>query len=251
MSTNIVPFAYGDHEVRTLSIDGEPWFVLADLTRVLGLKQFRADRLDDDVIQSHPIRDRLGRSQNAMIVSESGMYEVVLRSDKQEARQFRWWITHEVLPAIRKTGSYGAQAALSEDQIVFQALTILKSKNEALEQKVKADAPKVLFADAVATSKSTILVGELAKILKGNGVEIGANRLFAQLREDGYLIRRQGSDWNMPTQRSMELGLFEIKETAITHSDGHVSVNKTPKVTGRGQQYFIDRYTRSGQAVAA
>lgn len=115
-------------------------------------------------------------------------------------------------------------------------------QNEALEARIEQDAPKVLFADSVATSKSTILVGELAKILKGNGLDIGANRLFERLREDGFLIRRKGSDWNMPTQYAMDLGLFRIKETAVTHSDGHVTVSKTPKVTGKGQQYFVNRY---------
>lgn len=122
-------------------------------------------------------------------------------------------------------------------------------QRQALEVQVEKDKPKVLFADSVAASKSTVLVGELAKILRANGVEVGQNRLFELLRQEGYLIKREGSDWNMPTQKSMELGLFEIKETAVTHSDGHVSVNKTPKVTGRGQQYFINRYAR--RAVAA
>lgn len=117
---------------------------------------------------------------------------------------------------------------------------------EALASKVALDAPKVLFADAVATSASTILIGDLAKILRGNGVDIGANRLFARMRDDGYLIRRAGADWNMPTQRAMDLGLFKVKETAVTHSDGHVTVSKTPKVTGKGQAYFIERYCHPG-----
>lgn len=137
-------------------------------------------------------------------------------------------------------------------QSYAEALRELASTVEAkaaLEAKVVQDAPKVLFADSVSTSSTTILVGELAKILKGNGVDIGANRLFERLREDGYLIRRQGTDWNMPTQRSMELGLFKIKETAVTHSDGHVTVSKTPKVTGKGQQYFVNRYGRELRAV--
>ena len=132
------------------------------------------------------------------------------------------------------------------------ARMVLEAEEEkkALEAQVEADRPKVVFADAVATSKTSILVGELAKILRGNGVEIGQNRLFERLRADGFLIRRKGSDWNMPTQRAMELGLFEIKETAVTHSDGHVTVNKTPKVTGKGQQYFINYFTkeRAGEA---
>lgn len=124
----------------------------------------------------------------------------------------------------------------------LRAYALELEAREALEAKVQADAPKVLFADSVALSSTTILVGDLAKILRGNGVEVGANRLFAMLREDGYLIRRRGSDWNMPTQRAMELGLFQVKETAITHSDGHVSVSKTSKVTGKGQAYFVNRY---------
>lgn len=121
---------------------------------------------------------------------------------------------------------------------------------EALVAQIAADAPKVLFADAVATSETTILVGDLAKILRGNGVNIGANRLFARLREDGFLISRNGTDWNMPTQRAMDLGLFKIKETAVTHSDGHVTVSKTPKVTGKGQAYFINRYSESKELAA-
>ncbi len=117
-----------------------------------------------------------------------------------------------------------------------------------LELEAKANAPKVLFADSVAASHSTILVGDLAKILKGNGVDVGGTRLFGWLREDGYLIKREGSDRNMPTQKSMELGLFEIKETAVTHSDGHITVNKTPKVTGKGQTYFVNRYLKETEA---
>jgi anti-repressor protein len=124
-------------------------------------------------------------------------------------------------------------------------------QKEALEAKITEDAPKVLFADAVATSATTVLIGDLAKILRGNGIEIGANRLFARLRDEGYLIRRQGSDWNMPTQRAMDLGLFKVKETAVTHSDGHVTVSKTPKVTGKGQAYFVNRYTAGTDVAAA
>lgn len=249
-------FRYGEHEVRTVVVNGEPWFVLTDLARVLEIAApgRLAARLDEDVRQTHTL-PTAGGLQQMVIVSESGMYEVVLRSDKPEARQFRWWITHEVLPSIRKRGMYATPAAteamLADPDVMIQALTALKAERAAraqAEETIAANAPKVLFADAVATSESTILVGDLAKILRGNGVEIGANRLFALLREDGFLIRRQGSDWNMPTQRAMELGLFKIKETAVTHSDGHVTVSKTPKVTGKGQQYFISKYALSAAA---
>lgn len=144
-----------------------------------------------------------------------------------------------------------AAPALTSDQIVQQALQIMVERTASLEAKVAADAPKVLFADSVAASKTTILVGELAKILRGNGAELGQNRLFELLREDGYLIKRRGSDRNMPTQYSMELGLFEIKETAVTHSDGHVTVSKTPKVTGKGQAYFVNRYAPGADLAVA
>ena len=130
----------------------------------------------------------------------------------------------------------------SPEKVMARALQIAETKLKTLETKVAADAPKVLFADAVSASRTSILVGELAKLLKQNGVEIGPHRLFAWLRENGYLIRRNGSDFNMPTQRSMELGLFTVKETAITRSDGAVTVSKTPKVTGKGQQYFIQKF---------
>lgn len=130
----------------------------------------------------------------------------------------------------------------SPEKVMARALRIADQRLKVLEEKVEADRPKVLFADAVTASKNSILVGEMAKLLKQNGVEMGQNRLFEWMRSNGYLIRRQGSDYNMPTQRSMELGLFEIKETAITHSDGHTSVNKTPKVTGKGQEYFVNTF---------
>lgn len=246
---DVIPFAYGDHPVRTLTINGEPWFVLADLTRILGLRQFRADRLDDALIQNHPILDSLGRTQLAAIVSEPGMYEVVIRSDKPEAAAFRRWITSEVLPSIRKRGGYltpeATEAALTDPDFIIRLATELKTeraKRAAVEAQVEADAPKVLFADAVATSHTDILVGDLAKILRGNGIQVGGTRLFRWLRESGYLIRREGTDYNSPTQRAMELGLFRVKETAVTHSDGHVTISKTPKVTGKGQAYFVARF---------
>lgn len=249
MSNQIVPFNFDGEQVRVIAIDGEPWFVLADLCAVLAIRNVSdtASRLDDDV-KGVATTDTLGGRQQVTVVSEAGMYEVVLLSRKPEARAFKRWITGTVLPEIRKTGSYGVQRALTPDEIVHQALQITAAKVQELEAKVEADAPKVLFADSVATSSTTILVGDLAKILKGNGVEVGANRLFEWLRRDGFLISRQGADWNSPTQKSMELGLFKIKETAVTHSDGHVTVSKTPKVTGKGQAYLVNYYTEKAVA---
>lgn len=247
----LIPFNYGDAQVRVVTTDGEPWFVLADLCRVLDIANPRnvAARLDEDTMNTVRLTDGNRGNPNVTAVNEAGMYEVVIRSDKPEAAKFRRWVTREVLPSIRKHGGYLTEAkveeVLTDPDTIIRLATDLKAeraRRAELEAQRKADAPKVLFADAVSASPSNILVGELAKILKGNGIDIGANRLFEVLRSKGYLISRKGTDWNMPTQKSMELGLFRIKETTVVHSDGHTSLNKTPKVTGKGQQYFIERF---------
>ena len=248
--SDLIPFTYEGSAVRTLLIDGEPWFVLSDLCKVLDIAASGrlAARLDEGMRQTHPLPTP-GGQQNMTIVSEAGMYEVVIRSDKPEAVAFRRWITTEVLPSIRKRGGYltpeAAEQALTDPDFIIRLATELKTERAQraqLEAQMEADKPKVVFADAVAASHTTILIGDLAKLLKQNGVEIGAQRLFAHLRRDGYLINRKGSDWNSPTQYAMKLGLFAVKETAITHSDGHVSISKTTKVTGRGQRYFVERF---------
>lgn len=231
-----------------------PWFVLKDVCQILGIgsphKVF--ERLDEDERNQVPVIDSIGRKQETAVINESGLYNVILRSDKPEAKPFRKWVTSEVLPSIRKHGAYMTpetiEAAILNPDTIIKIATELKAereKRQALEAQAEADKPKVLFADAVAAAQSSILVGELAKLLKQNGVDIGQNRLFKWLRDNGYLIRRKGNDFNMPTQRAMELGLFEIKETAISHADGHTSVSKTPKVTGKGQQYFVERFLGS------
>lgn len=236
-------------QIRTTSRNGEPLFVAADVCRALDISKHRdaVSRLDDDERGSVEV-DTLGGRQSVAAVTESGLYALVLGSRKPEAKAFKRWITHEVIPAIRKTGGYINNASqfvdnyfpqLRQDQ--KQAISLMLDESKRMGEKIAIDAPKVLFADAVSAAHTSILVGELAKIIKQNGVEVGQNRLFDWLRTNGYLIRRQGTDYNMPTQRSMEQGLFEIKETVIAHSDGHTSVNKTPKVTGKGQQYFVDR----------
>ena len=171
------------------------------------------------------------------IINESGLYALVLSSKLPGAKKFRRWVTSEVLPSIRRTGGYRIP---KDYPSALRALAEAEEKRMKLEEEHEANRPKVLFADAVSTAHTSILIGELAKLLKQNGVDIGQNRLFSWMREHGFLIRRQGTDYNMPTQRGMDLGLFEIKETVIAHSDGHTSVNKTPKVTGKGQQYFVN-----------
>jgi len=248
-------FSYEGKEVRTIQRDGEPWWVLKDVCDVLELSNARmiADRLDEDDVSLAYVTDSLGRQQQTNIVNESGLYSVILRSDKPEAKTFKRWITREVLPQIRKHGAYITTSKLEEimndPDAWIELLTALKEERqekERLQMQAVQDKPKVVFADAVSVSDGTILIGELAKILKGNGIEIGQNRLFERLRQDGFLIKRKGTDYNAPTQKAMELGLFKVKETAITHSDGHVTISKTTKVTGRGQQYFVNYFLGGG-----
>ena len=244
-------FNYQNKQVRTVEKDGEPWWVLKDVCEVLEINNHKmtAQRLDGDEVSQTDLTDSLGRQQSTTIINESGLYNVIFRSDKPQAKPFRKWVTSEVLPAIRKHGGYltpeKVEEALLNPDTIIRLATDLKAEREKrmrLEEQAQKDKPKVLFADAVATSKTSILIGELAKALKQNGIDMGQNRLFEWMRRNGYLIQRKGADYNMPTQRAMEAGLFEIKETSITHADGHVSVNKTPKVTGKGQQYFINRF---------
>ena len=245
--TDIQIFNYQNNEVRTVEMIGEPWFVLKDVCEVLGITNPTAvaDRLDED----ERAKFDLGRQGASWVINESGLYNVILRSDKPEAKPFRKWVTSEVLPSIRKHGAYMTpetlETAILNPDYLLEIVTALKQETDrrkALEAENAQLVPKALFADAVAASDTDILVGELAKLLRQNGVEIGEKRLFQRLRDDGYLIRRKGTDYNMPTQRAVEMGLFRIKETAITHSKGNVTISKTPKVTGKGQRYFLERY---------
>lgn len=208
-----------------------------------------ARRLDDDEKSSITLNDGTPGNPNRAIVSESGLYVLVLASRKPEAHEFKRWVTHEVLPQIRKTGGYIPTTDADDDMTILAKAVMIgqrtmeeqKRRIAAQESHIKELEPKARFADAVAASDGTCLIGELAKMLRQNGLDISQNRLFKILREDGYLCKSP-SNWNMPTQKAMELGLFRIKETAITHSDGHVTINRTAKVTGKGQIYFIDRY---------
>lgn len=242
---NIQVFEYQNSKVRTVDMDGEAWFVLKDVCAVLGISNNRmaADRLDDDE-KGVSLIDTLGGKQEMVIVNESGLYHIILRSDKPEAAPFRRWVTNDVLPTIRKTGSYNAPQ-LTRSQLLATALIAAHEELEEKDKQIETMKPKVLFADAVSASKKSILVGELAKLLSQNGINIGQNRLFDWMRKNGYLIKDpKRSDYNLPTQRSMEMGLFEIKETTIQHSD-HVSINRTPKVTGKGQVYFVNLFLKS------
>ena len=252
MNTNLQTWSYENSEIRTIEKDGEPWFVGKDVAAVLGYSNTRdalAKHVDDEDKNTVVIRDGIQGNPNTIVINESGLYSLVLSSKLPNAKKFKRWVTSEVLPSIRKHGAYMTdqtlEQALTSPDFLIQLATQLKEEKEQrkqLEAKVEQDKPKVLFADSVSASKSSILVRELAKILKQNGVDTGQFRLFAWLRENGYLIKREGSDYNMPTQKSAEMGLFEVKQTIITHSDGHITTNKTPKVTGKGQVYFINKF---------
>ena len=227
---------------------GEPWFVAKDVCDALGLSNvsMALQRLDDD----ERSKFNLGRQGETNIITEAGLYSLIMASKKSEAKAFKRWVTHEVLPAIRKDGGYMvAKTDETPEQTMARAVLIAQATIERQNKQIEEMRPKAVFADAVSVSKSTILVGDLAKILRQNGFEVGANRLFGILRDQGYLCKQKGAMWNMPTQRSMEMGLFVVKETTITHSDGHSSINKTPKVTGKGQIYFINRFCKATQAV--
>lgn len=231
-------------QVRVLEKNGEPWFVSKEVANILGYQNGsrdvnrhtdEEDRLTEQIILA-------GQGRQVTLINESGLYSLILSSKLPNAKQFKRWVTNEVLPSIRKYGSFN----MAIPRTLPDALNAYANEIEAHQKTqalLEAQRPKVLFADSVAASHTSILIGELAKLLHQNGVkDMGQKRLFAWMREHGFLISRKANDYNMPTQRAMELGLFQIKETTVTHSDGHISVSKTPKVTGKGQQYFIEKF---------
>ena len=241
-------------EIRTVTIDGNPWFVGRDVTEVLGYVNSRKallDHVDDeDKYDGVTIRDSIGREQNPVMINESGLYSLILSSKMPNAKRFKHWVASEVIPSVRKNGGYIAnQENMTPEQIMAAGLQaaqkIIEEKNRQIweqEADIQRMRPKEVFADAITTSKTSILIGALAKIISQNGVQIGQNRLFAWMRENGYLIIRRGPDYNMPTQRAMEMRLFEIKERTVNRADGSSKITRTTMVTGRGQQYFINKF---------
>lgn len=229
-------------EVRTVTIDGEPWFVGKDVATALGY-----ERTADAIRQHVEAEDKgvgeiqtPGGIQNMTIISESGLYALIFGSKLESAKRFKHWVTSEVLPTIRKTGGYQMQVPQGKELLalaVLEAQKTIEEKNAQIERM----RPKEIFADAVATSKQSILIGQLAKLICQNGHEIGQKRLFKWMRENGYLMK-SGSDYNMPMQRYIEQGLFEIKESSIANPDGSTRLTRTTKVTGKGQQYFINKF---------
>lgn len=228
--------------VRIFLQDNEPWFVAKDVCDCLDLSNSRKalSRLEDDE-KGVTLSDTPGGKQEMATVNEYGLYSLVMSSRKPEAKEFKRWVTHEVLPSIRKYGSYNMDIPRTlPDALKLYANEIeAHNKTKALLEEQK---PKVLFADAVNASHTSILVGDLAKLLRQNGLDIGQNRLFEKLRQEGYLIKQKGESYNMPTQRSMDMKLFEVKESTFTNPDGSTHITKTSKVTGKGQIYFANRY---------
>jgi anti-repressor protein len=259
-------------KIRVIEIDGKPYAVGVDAARSLGYakpSQAIIDHCKGIRKLGIPSKNQYGVEviQETNMIPESDIYRLIIKAADQsrspdiqeKAARFEQWIFEEVLPSIRQHGAYVTTSKMEEimndPDAWIKLLTTLKEERTAkkrLQIQVENDKPKIIFSNAVSVSDSSLLIGELAKILRGNGIEIGQNRLFERLRQDGFLIRRNGSDYNMPTQKAMELELFQIKETAITHSDGHVTISKTPKVTGKGQLYFVNYFlNESGDENAA
>lgn len=232
-------------QIRVKLENGEPWFVAVDVCKALEIVNSRdaVARLDDDEKNTVVLTDGMRGNPQKAIVNEAGLYTLILGSRKPEAKAFKRWVTHEIIPSIRKTGGYIAgQDTMSDADLMARALLVAQRQIEERERTIERMKPKEIFADAVSASHTSILMGDMAKLLKQNGIDVGQKRLFEWMREHGYLIKQRGGNWNLPTQRSMEQQLFEVKETAVTHSDGHISISKTVKVTGKGQIYFINKF---------
>lgn len=239
-------------ELRAISVNGDAYVLGKDIASALGYTNTQK-AIRDHVDNDDKLTERIvlsGQNRDAVFINESGLYSLILSSKLPDAKKFKHWVTGEVLPSIRKHGGYIAgQNDMTDAELMARAVLMAQKTIEErdnrirqLSEQAEVMRPKVLFADSVAASNTSILVGELAKIIKQNGVDMGQKRLFEWMRDNGYLIKRKGTDYNMPTQKAMEMGLFQIKETVVTHSSGYTSVNKTPKVTGKGQQFFINKF---------
>lgn len=236
---------FGD--IRTMIVDNEQWFVGKDLTKCLGYSNASkalADHVDTEDKLNNESLSSLGQ-RGGWLVNESGMYSLIFGSKLESAKRFKHWVTSEVLPSIRKHGMYAVDELLDNPEVAIKAFIALKKereKNKILQEDNERMKPHAILGHAITAANTSILVGALAKILKQNGVETGQRRLFEWLRNNGYLIKQKGNDWNMPTQKSMEMGLFEIKESVHIDGNGCNRITRTPKVTGKGQQYFINKF---------
>lgn len=250
VATNTEIFSCSEFgKLTVIEMNNEPWFVGKEITEKLGYTNSSKaikDHIDDED-KGVTNRYTLGGKQNMTIINESGLYSLVLSSKLESAKRFKRWVTKDILPTIRKHGMYATEELLDNPDLLIQVATQLKEekqRNKLLQEQNEAMKPKAIFAEAVASSSQSILIRELAKLIKQNGVDIGEKRLFAHLREGGYLIKK-GADKNLPTQKSMNLGLMEIKETVINNPDGTVRLSRTTKITGKGQTYFINKFLNS------
>ncbi|MBE6083258.1 MAG: hypothetical protein E7205_11300 [Tissierellaceae bacterium] len=237
-------------KIRVLEIDGEPWFIAVDIAKVLDYRTaYDMTRILDEDEKGMQIVRTPGGNQNVIVINESGLYSSILRSRKPEVKQFKKWVTSEVLPSIRKYGAYlteqTVEKALTDPDFLIQLALNLKEKREKrliAETELQENKPKIIFANCVETSRSSCLVGELAKLINQGGYPMGQNRLFAWMRDNGYLIRQKGENYNLPTQYSMDLKLMEVKKNIINNPDGTVRVTRTTKITGKGQIYFLHKF---------
>ena len=238
--------------IRGVEIGGEPWLVGKDVAEALGYSNTKdaierhVDDYDKQILRSgNATLDNIP-NRGLTIINESGLYSLILSSKLPSAKKFKHWVTSEVLPAIRKNGGYIAgQETMSDEELIAKALIVAQRTIDSKNKEIERMRPKEIFADAVTAAPTTVLIGELAKVLKGNGIEIGQNRLFIWMRNNGYLIKRKGTDFNMPTQHAMELGLFKIKESVVARADGSNLITKTVKVTGKGQVYFTNKFLKA------
>lgn len=250
VSEEIVPQVFDNQEfgsIRALEHDGRPMFCAKDVAVALGYKDTTnaIKQHCRGVAFRHPIKDSLGREQNARFITEGDMYRLIASSKLESAKRFESWVFDEVIPALRRDGAYVASDGTEDDAtLMARALIAAQRTIERNKARIAEMEPKAFFADSVSQSSTSVLVGVLAKLLKQNGYDTGQNRLFKTLCADGFLIGTKGRNYHMPTQRAADMGLFEVKESTRTHSDGHTSIERTTLVTGKGQVYFINRYCR-------
>lgn len=243
-------------QIRTVQLNNETYFVGKDVAEALGYANPK-NAVPKHVSAEDKLSTQIeyaGQRRDVTVINESGLYALIFGSKLESAKRFKHWVTREVLPSIRKNGGYIAgQETLSDEELMARALLVAQSKIAERDkiiaqqqQKIEADKPKTIFADAVSASYTSILVGDLAKLICQNGVQIGQKRLFEWLRQNGFLIK-SGSSKNMPMQRYVEQGLFEVKESSVQNPDGSVRVTKTTKITGKGQVYFVNKFLKGGK----
>lgn len=239
-------------QIRTVTIDNEPWFVGKDVAEALGYKNTKdalathiesCDKVMGSQNATPSITDSMGRTQHPTWINESGLYALIFGSKLESAKRFKHWVTSEVLPSIRKTGGY--QKPVQGKELLALAVLEAQKTIEEKDAQIEEMKPHAILGQAITTANTSILVGDMAKILRQNGVNIGGQRFFEYLREKGYLIKRKGADWNLPTQRSMEMGLFEIKESVHIDGNGCNKISRTPKITGKGQNYFVNHFLKA------